>query len=51
MAVAGRAAVNVTGDVAMGAAQEYAETGQITATGVATNAVMSGVGSAVTSGV
>lgn len=51
MAVAGRAAMNVTGDVAMGAAQEYAETGQITATGVATNAVMSGVGGAVTSGV
>lgn len=51
MAVAGRAAMNVTGDVAMGAAQEYAETGQITATGVATNAVMSGVGSVVTSGV
>ncbi len=41
----------LAGDVAMGAAQEYAKTGQITATGVATNAVMSGVGSAVTSGV
>ncbi len=51
MAVAGRTATNVAGDVAMGAAQEYAETGQVTATGVATNAVMSGVGSAVTSGV
>lgn len=50
MAVAGRATINVTGDVAVGAAREYAETGQITATGVATNALMSGVGSAVTSG-
>ena len=51
MAVAGRAAMNITGDVAVGAAQEYTETGKITAAGVATNAVMSGVGSAVTSGV
>lgn len=50
MSVAGRAAINVTGDVAMGAAQEFVETGEITASGVATNAVMSGVGSAVTSG-
>lgn len=50
MAVAGRAAMNVTGDVAVGAAQEYTETGKITAAGVATNAVMSGVGGAVTSG-
>lgn len=51
MAVTGRAAVNVAGDVAMGAAQEYVETGQISTAGVATNALMSGVGSAVTSGV
>jgi len=49
-AIAGRAAINISGDVAMGAAQEYAETGQVTATGVMTNAAMSGIGSAITSG-
>lgn len=50
-AIAGRAAINIGGDVAMGAAQEYAETGEVTAGGVITNAAMSGIGSAVTSGV
>lgn len=50
-AIAGRAAINIGGDVAMGAAQEYAETGEVTASGVITNAAMSGIGSAVTSGV
>ena len=50
-AMAGRAAINIGGDVAMGAAQEYAETGEVTASGVITNAAMSGIGSAVTSGV
>lgn len=49
-AIAGRAAINATGDVAMGAAQEYAETGKVTTTGVLTNAAMSGVGSAISSG-
>ena len=49
-AIASRAAINATGDVAMGAAQEYAETGKVTTTGVLTNAAMSGVGSAISSG-
>ena len=47
----GRGAINVAGDTGVGAAQEYAETGKVTAAGVVTNATMSGVGSAVTSGV
>ena len=47
----GRGAINVAGDTGVGAAQEYSETGKVTATGVVTNATMGGVGSAVTSGV
>lgn len=47
----GRGAINVAGDTGVGAAQEYAETGKVTVTGVVTNATMGGVGSAVTSGV
>lgn len=46
----GRAAINATGDVGVGAAQEYSETGHVTAQGVISNAAMSGVGSAVSSG-
>lgn len=45
-----RGAINVAGDVGVGAAQEYVETGEVSATGVLTNAALSGVGSAVTSG-
>ena len=50
MATAGRAATNVAGDTALGAAREYAETGEVTTTGILSNAATSGVGSAVTSG-
>ena len=45
-----RAAINTTGDVGVGAAQEYVETGHVTAGGVISNAAMSGVGGAVVSG-
>ena len=45
-----RAAINTTGDVAMGAAQEYAETGTVTAGGVATNAALGSVGIAAETG-
>jgi len=45
-----RAAINTTGDVAVGAAQEYAETGTVTAQGVVSNAAMSAVGGAVVDG-
>jgi len=50
MATVGRAAFDVAGDVAVGAAQEYVETGKVSTTGVVTNAVMSGVGNVVVSG-
>ena len=46
-----RAAVNTAGDTAMGAAQEYAETGKVTAQGVISNAALSGVGGAAVDGV
>lgn len=47
---AGRAAANTAGDVAMGAAQEYAETGKVSAGGIATNAALGAVGIAAESG-
>ena len=50
MAITGQIAANTAGDVTIGAAREYAETGEITASGVAANALMSGVGGAVSSG-
>ncbi len=50
MAITGQIATNTAGDVTIGAAREYAETGEITASGVAANALMSGVGGAVSSG-
>ena len=46
----GRATLSATGDVAMGAAQEYAETGEVTVTGTAINAALGGVGIAAESG-
>ena len=45
-----RAAINVAGDVGVGTAQEYVETGHISKEGVISNALMSGVGGAVVSG-
>ncbi len=45
-----RAAINTTGDVGVGAAQEYVETGHVTARGIISNAAMSGIGGAVVSG-
>ncbi|MCQ2753691.1 MAG: hypothetical protein MJ231_01435, partial [bacterium] len=50
LAKSGRAAINILGDTAVGAAREYTETGDVTLGGVAANAITSGVGSAVTSG-
>lgn len=50
-AAVGRAAVNTAGDVAMGAAQELAETGSISAEGIIINAAMGGVGGAAESGI
>lgn len=49
-AIVGRAAFDVAGDTAMGAAREYAETGTVTVSGTVQNAVTSAIGSAVTSG-
>lgn len=49
-AAVGRATVNTAGDVAMGAAQEYAQSGEVTAAGVATNAALGGVGIATEAG-
>lgn len=46
----GRAIANTAGDVAMGAAQEYAETGTVTASGTAMNAALGSVGIAAESG-
>ena len=45
-----RAAINTTGDVGVGAAQEYVETGHVTTRGIISNAAMSGIGGAVVSG-
>lgn len=45
-----RAAINTTGDVGVGAAQEYVETGHVTARGIISNAAMSGIGGVVVSG-
>jgi len=50
LASAGRGAINTAGDVAVGAAQEYAETGKVSTTGVLTNTVMSGTGSVIIGG-
>lgn len=50
MAIVGRTAFDVAGDTAMGVAREYAETGTVTVSGTAQNAVTSAIGSAVTSG-
>lgn len=50
-AKAGRVAANTAGDVGMGAAQEYAETGKVSTEGVLINAAMSGVGGAAGEGV
>ena len=47
MATAGRATVNIAEDTALGAAREYAQTGEVSATGVISNAATSGVGSVV----
>lgn len=49
-AIAGRAVANAAGDVTVGAAQEYVETGKVTASGAVMNAATSAVGSAVSSG-
>lgn len=49
-AAVGRTAINTAGDVAMGAAQELAETGSISAEGVIINAAMGGVGGAASEG-
>ena len=45
-----RAVVNTAGDTAMGAAQEYAETGHVSATGTALNAALGSVGIAAETG-
>jgi len=49
-AKAARLAINTAGDVAVGAAQEYVETGEVTAGGVISNAAVSAVGGAVVDG-
>ena len=46
-----RSAANAAGDVAMGAAQEYAQTGEVTLGGTALNAALGTVGMAAESGV
>lgn len=46
-----RAAVSTTGDVATGAAQEYLETGKVTASGTAINATIGSVGVLQASGI
>lgn len=50
IAMAGRTLANVTGDVAVGAAQEYVETGKITKEGTLLNAAGSSVGNLAGSG-
>lgn len=49
-AKAGRAAVSAAGDTAVGAVQEYAETGQVTAAGTITNAALGSIGIAAEAG-
>lgn len=44
-----RTAVNIAADTTVGIAQEYAETGTISAEGVISNAILSGAGSAISS--
>ena len=49
-ATVSRAAVSAAGDVAMGAAQEYAQTGEVTVEGTAYNAALGSVGMAAEAG-
>lgn len=49
-AITGRAAINTSGDIAMGAAQEYAETGSVSAGGIAANAALGTIGLGVETG-
>ena len=49
VAALGRASVNVLSDTAIGVAQEYVESGTVTIEGVASNMILSGAGSAISS--